>query len=51
MPTSENNQRPAGDPVPAPPDVVAWEEEVAAMTEEEFYKYLEDTEDGLAFGA
>lgn len=37
--------------LPVPDEAVAWEEEVEAMTEEEFYKYLEEGEGGLAFGA
>jgi len=39
------------DPLPVPEEVVAWEEEVQAMTEEEFYRYLDEQEGGLAFGA
>ena len=38
------------DSLPVPDEAVAWEEEVAAMTEDEFYKYLEECEGGLAFG-
>ena len=36
---------------PMPEEVVSWEEEVEAMTEEEFFKYLDEHEGGLAFGA
>lgn len=38
------------EPLPAPDKAVAWEEEVAAMTEEEFFRYLDEQEGGLAFG-
>jgi hypothetical protein len=48
--TPDEALRPVGDPAPVPPDWVAWEEEVAAMTEDEFYKYLEEQEGGLTFG-
>jgi hypothetical protein len=39
------------DPLPVPDEAVVWEEDVAAMTEDEFYRYLEEGDGGLAFGA
>jgi hypothetical protein len=39
------------EPLPVPEEVVAWEEDVQAMTEEEFFQYLDEQEGGLAFGA
>lgn len=38
------------EPLPVPEEAVAWEEEVAAMTEDQFFKYLDEQEGGLALG-
>ena len=38
------------EPLPMPDAVLAWEEHVNNMTWEEFCHFLEEGEDGLAFG-
>jgi hypothetical protein len=37
-------------PLSQSPEDADWEAEIAEMTEEQFYRYLEEGEGGLAFG-